>query len=207
MRSGFAEPFSAGMTGGFAPSQCSGMTGGFAAPFATPAGMAAPAFAAESIRPADAAWMPAPAHLRDCAHTAVPRDSLRLPVRRSLGVHAESSAGRPNSRELPAACSSSCHPQKIEREHHQRDRKHRSNRIKPSPESHRPPPSAAARAQSMSRLRRSAFSSQRRISASARKRRQRSRQTTHATSVAMPNPSVAQANSFSSDTPRKRTAA
>ena len=71
-------------------------------------GMAAPAFAAESIRPADAAWMPAPAHLRDCAHTAVPRDSLRLPVRRSLGVHAESSAGRPNSRELTAACSGDC---------------------------------------------------------------------------------------------------
>ena len=58
--------------------------------------------------PADAAWMPAPAHLRDCAHTAVPRDSLRLPVRRSLGVHAESSAGRPNSRELTAACSGDC---------------------------------------------------------------------------------------------------
>ena len=71
-------------------------------------GMAAPAFAAESIRPADAAWMPAPAHLRDCAHTAVPRDSLRLPVRRSLGVHAESNAGRPNSRELTAACSGDC---------------------------------------------------------------------------------------------------
>ena len=32
MHNGFAEPFSAGMTGGFAPSHCSGMTGGFAAP-------------------------------------------------------------------------------------------------------------------------------------------------------------------------------
>lgn len=131
--------------------------------------------------------------IRCACRCAAPWASMQRAVR----------AGR-TAGNLPPHAAATAPPTKIEREHHQRDRKHRSNRIKPSPESHRPPPSAAARAQSMSRLRRSAFSSQRRISASARKHRQRSRQTTHATSVAMPNPSVARANSFSSDTPQKK---
>lgn len=50
----------------------------------------------------------APVQVRNPVFPAALRDSARPPAHRPLGVHAVSSAGRPNSRELTAACNGDC---------------------------------------------------------------------------------------------------
>ena len=49
-----------------------------------------------------------PVRVRNPVFPAALRDSARPPAHRPLGVHAVSSAGRPNSRELTAACNGDC---------------------------------------------------------------------------------------------------
>lgn len=95
MRSGFAEPFSAGTTGGFAAPCDPGWHGGpgIRGGVNTPGrcGMDAGSGTSAGLR----------THGSPTGFVAPAGTPL-------LGVHAESNAGRPNSRELTAACSGDC---------------------------------------------------------------------------------------------------